>query len=341
LLAGQHEKAADKSEPFSRNSNNSKELDQQRSTNQDCKFTKRSWARQEILRLLINRDRKRKLLDRINEQAVISERNFKTTGNASVPSYVPFFGKKIKGLDIAIIMLEEIEEKENNSLFLQKDLNENDKVSERIPQEKFGSVLEGRSRMDEASDVCRRSSSLLASKLKRSLTNGERNELEKRSLEAYAKSKGIWLPFGDLAKLGNIGANGDENNNYYSKDGYVYKMNNLMHSRDSITTLFNKIRLHNTLFPETKYELIGFCGFDCRSVYPIFRQKLIHNSVPATNSEIDKHMSSLGFEKTGKGTFVKGNYELTDLLPKNVLKSENGNVYIVDCEIKDNSNKTF
>jgi hypothetical protein len=96
LLAGQHEKAADKSEPFSRNSNNSKELDQQRSTNQDCKFTKRSWARQEILRLLINRDRKRKLLDRINEQAVISERNFKTTGNASVPSYELLFGKDIK-----------------------------------------------------------------------------------------------------------------------------------------------------------------------------------------------------------------------------------------------------
>ena len=43
---------------------------------------------------------KGKLLDRINDQADISERNFKTTGNASLPSSEPFLGKDTKLLTI-------------------------------------------------------------------------------------------------------------------------------------------------------------------------------------------------------------------------------------------------
>ena len=50
---------------------------------------------------------------------------------------------------------------------------------------------------------------------------------------------------------------------------------------------------------------------------------------------IDTYMAALGFVKTGQeGHFTNGTYEAWDLLPRNVLVDEEGDVYVVDAEIK-------
>lgn len=49
---------------------------------------------------------------------------------------------------------------------------------------------------------------------------------------------------------------------------------------------------------------------------------------------IDTYMAALGFEKTGEeGHFTNGEFEVWDLLPRNVLVDDEGDIYVVDAEI--------
>ena len=46
-------------------------------------------------------------------------------------------------------------------------------------------------------------------------------------------------------------------------------------------------------------------------------------------------MSALGFTKQNdKGRYVNADYEVWDLLPRNVLKDNDGDIYVIDAEIK-------
>lgn len=49
--------------------------------------------------------------------------------------------------------------------------------------------------------------------------------------------------------------------------------------------------------------------------------------------EIDTYMSAVGFTKTGIGRYENQDYNVWDLLPRNVLKDSDGDIYIIDAEI--------
>ena len=114
----------------------------------------------------------------------------------------------------------------------------------------------------------------------------------------------------------------------------IYKVNNLLNA-GGICNLLEKILLHNIIFPNTYYSLYGFAGYDGRSVLPVLKQKRICNSHPATQIMIDTYMAALGFNKTSAvGRFSNSTYEVWDLVPRNVLVDDDGDIYVVDAEIK-------
>ena len=122
-------------------------------------------------------------------------------------------------------------------------------------------------------------------------------EVEQRCVERYAKEHDCWLPMEHVFELGVPGPSGNEN--------------------------------------DTAYILYGFAGFDGRTVQPVLRQKRIANARPATQVMIDTYMAALGFTKTDReGRFTNGIYEAWDLLPRNVLIDEEGDLYVVDTEIR-------
>jgi hypothetical protein len=111
----------------------------------------------------------------------------------------------------------------------------------------------------------------------------------------------------------------------------------------TITNLFNKVLLHNCLFPEVKYEFVGFTGIDNGTnripyVEVIFKQQLVDETVPATPNEIANFMQSLNFRKVNHTSFSNTQYIVFDLFPRNVLKDNNGNIYVVDSEFSDKTN---
>lgn len=130
---------------------------------------------------------------------------------------------------------------------------------------------------------------------------------------------------------------GNENEVYLNEnERAVYKVNNLVNSDGSILKFLDGVELHNKLFPLTKYQLIGFTGFDNRSVMPIIKQGYIADSYFATPTEITDYMKALGFKKLSDTSFTNGQYTVSDLLPRNVLKDSNGNIFVIDDMISEN-----
>ena len=93
--------------------------------------------------------------------------------------------------------------------------------------------------------------------------------------------------------------------------------------------------MHNAIFPDTAYSFYGFAGFDGRTVQPVITQPRVAEAHPATQIMIDTYMAAIGFEKTTTvGRFSNKTYEVWDLVPRNVLVDAEGDVFVVDAEIK-------
>ena len=138
----------------------------------------------------------------------------------------------------------------------------------------------------------------------------------------------------DIFQLGIPGPSGHENDTYVAENG-IYKVNNLLNNNGSIVSLLQKIVLHNELFPDTAYSFFGFAGFDGRTVMPVLFQPRIANAKPASQIMIDTYMAALGFEKgSDVGRFKNKEYDTWDILPRNVLFDADGDIYVVDAEIK-------
>lgn len=233
---------------------------------------------------------------------------------------------------------------ESNSVSLQGDnqkVNVNDEVSESIPQGEYGTETPQNPGMEETSIGLRNrveASTRDAQASGGALSERTKQEIEQRSAESYAKETGQWVPMSDTFAWQPM-PSGNENNVYLNtNDGHVYKVNNLMNSK-GILPLFERLKLHNQLFPESKYEFVGFTGFDNGSVFPIFKQEYVNGAEPATPEEIDNYMQSLGFNQTGEAEYSNGDVIISDLRPRNVLKDVEGDIYVIDAEFKRDAEK--
>ena len=166
-----------------------------------------------------------------------------------------------------------------------------------------------------------------------SQTNGGCLEIEQRITEQYAKTHNLWIPIDYMFDLGVPGPSGNENDTYVS-DNTIFKVNNLFNS-GSIVKLLEKILLHNIIFPNTSYKFYAFTGYDGRSIMPVLQQDRISDAHPANQEMIDTYMTALGFSKQSTtGKYANESFIVWDIVPRNVLVDEDGDLYVVDAEIK-------
>ena len=208
-----------------------------------------------------------------------------------------------------------------------------DDISQSVSQRGRGEEIAENRRIYEVSDELLRRSQLYEAQLRDGQEHVSRFEVEQRVAEQYAKENGLWVPMHEVFDLGVPGPSGTENDTYVSND-IVYKVNNLLNS-GSIVKLLEKISWHNILFYDTFYAFYGFTGFDGRTVMPILQQRLVKEATLATPIEIDTYMAALGFTKlNNEGRYVNADFEVWNLVPRNVLKDKGGDIYIIDAEIK-------
>ena len=121
-------------------------------------------------------------------------------------------------------------------------------------------------------------------------------EIEQRITESFAKEHGLWLPIDSVFDLGTPGPSGNENDTYVSND-IIYKVNNLL--------------------------------------MPILKQDLVKNANPTPQVSIDTYMAALGFNREDAvGHYSNGVFIVWDLIPRNVLVDPDGDIFVVDAEIK-------
>ncbi|MBR4565806.1 MAG: hypothetical protein IKO17_02535 [Prevotella sp.] len=205
--------------------------------------------------------------------------------------------------------------------------------SQPVPQGSDGAQDTENRRIAAIADELKRLCTIHEAQCGDSLQNVSRFEIEQRTAEQMAKSQGFWIPMMDVFNLGIPGPSGNENDTYVG-ERVIYKVNNLLNC-GSIAGLLHKILMHNILFPDTAYSFYGFAGFDGRTIQPVIVQPRIADAHPATKIQIDTYMAALDFEKTAQeGRYRNGQYEVWDLVPRNVLIDNEGDIFVVDAEIK-------
>ena len=209
----------------------------------------------------------------------------------------------------------------------------NDDISKSVSQGSNGAQDEKDSRIAAIANELERLCSVHEAQCGNSQQNVSRLDTEQRAAEQMAKSQGYWIPMMDIFNLGVPGPSGNENDTYVGEK-VIYKVNNLLNS-GSIVALLHKVLMHNAIFPDTAYSFYGFAGFDGRTVQPVIVQPRIANAHPATKIMIETYMAALGFEKTNEdGRFKNNRYEVWDLVPRTVLVDDEGDIFVIDAEIK-------
>ncbi len=205
-------------------------------------------------------------------------------------------------------------------------------ISESVSQRGSGEETAENSRIHEVADELRRRCQLYEAQLRDGQSDVNHLEVEQRVAEQYAKDNGMWLSISDVFDLGVPGPSGNENDTYVSND-IIYKVNNLLNT-GSILRLLDRVMWHNNLFYDTAYTLHAFTGFEGRTIMPVLRQRLIKDAVPATVIEIETYMAAIGFTKLNdEGRYANDEYVVWDMVPRNVLRDKDGDIFIIDAEI--------
>ena len=172
------------------------------------------------------------------------------------------------------------------------------------------------------------------------MTQHELEDLEKFEALKYGKENDLWIE--DFYALGNFGLVGGHEHTLVlnTTNKTVYKSNNLINSRYLVSNVIEKVQIHNKLFPETKYNIIGFTGIDngesrTPHIEVVLKQTYIPNLIKAEPFDINLFMENIGFIQTTPESYVNDKYLVFDLFPRNVLKDNQGNLYVVDAEFRD------
>lgn len=161
-------------------------------------------------------------------------------------------------------------------------------------------------------------------------------EKKKELLKGWAIATGNWhTDISDFTNDKEPIARGKDSDVYYSKDGeYVIKFSkgkkgNRFPSDIDAPNLFGYI------FPNTAYDIIGYGEIDGNFV-TILRQPIVDIESALTEDDRVEYMRSLGFDPINKDNtaFSNGEVIVADLQKGNVVRTKEGNVRVIDADIK-------
>ncbi|MBC7569551.1 MAG: hypothetical protein H7319_07450 [Spirosoma sp.] len=160
--------------------------------------------------------------------------------------------------------------------------------------------------------------------------------LEAEALSGWAGATGLlldaaaftqqWFAFGN--------AEGGEHQ-IFQVDGTYYKRNNLAF-HTSYLEYFERLLLHNWLFPDTAYTFLGLMWVpennEPPQLRPVVSQLAFQAVRGADRSEVEAEMNRLGFTRRYEDNYVSTalNLFVDDLHDQNVLVDADGDLLIFD-----------
>ena len=158
-------------------------------------------------------------------------------------------------------------------------------------------------------------------------------------IERWAKRVGCWTDSVDKTLSESLGeqiAEGGEAK-VYDHGATLIKTIGLDYFVQPILAL-DRISLHNAYFPETNLTVLGFGRTDDNEFKIVVEQAFIEGS-HVSDEQIKEYMCNMGFELRNprNWTYATPDIYLSDLHDENVIKSKEGNIFVVDCDIRINT----
>lgn len=149
-------------------------------------------------------------------------------------------------------------------------------------------------------------------------------------LKKWAIENGCWIAHKDV--LGEFSDRGSENEVYMdSANEIVNKLNDFRYADDNLESFFQRITIHNRLFPDCAYTLQGFSQNTEGQICAVISQAFIRAERETSIEEIAGALALMGFKPQFEGEyFTDGNVDIFDALPNNVLYGIDGNLYFID-----------
>lgn len=166
----------------------------------------------------------------------------------------------------------------------------------------------------------------------------KRAETQAKYIEDWARKVGCWIENVDTTLSATFGeqlTEGGEAHVYKHGDSLV-KSIGLDYFIEPILAL-DRISLHNAYFPETGLTVLGFGRNEENEFFIVVEQSFIQGS-QMTDQEIADFMDKMGFKLINprNWTFATPDIYLSDMHDENVIRSAQGNIFVVDCDIRIN-----
>ena len=167
----------------------------------------------------------------------------------------------------------------------------------------------------------------------------QRGKAQESLIEHWAKKVNCWYDGVDESLAQQFGeriAEGGEATVY--QQGYnLTKSIGLDYYIQPILAL-DRISLHNAFFPETKLLVAGFGRLTGGEFQIIVEQQYIQGT-KMSDAEIRTFAEKMGFELRNprNWTYATPEIYLSDMHDENIIKSREGNIFVVDCDIRINT----
>ncbi len=157
-----------------------------------------------------------------------------------------------------------------------------------------------------------------------------RKEKEVTELVNFIEQNNFWFNNIDENKYAGEGA---EQKVYLDEDGrHVLKLNDSIFY-SSWLGYFNSLQIHNLLFPDTKYELIGFKKVQ-EKLYAVVKQHLVESTSSTNLDDVKRYLENNGFSNKRNNDYYSTELGiiLEDLHDENVLTNK-GILFFIDTVI--------
>ena len=167
----------------------------------------------------------------------------------------------------------------------------------------------------------------------------QRGAKQEAVIEQWAKAVGCWTErvedslhsiFGDEIAEGGEAKVYDHGSTLVKSIGLDYFILPIL--------ALDRISLHNAYFPETQLNVLGF-GRNQRNEFKIICEQPFIGGMHLSDEEIAEYMQRMGFELRNprNWTYATPDIYLSDMHDENVIKSNEGNIFVVDCDIRINT----
>ena len=167
----------------------------------------------------------------------------------------------------------------------------------------------------------------------------KRGEEQAKRIESWAKTVGIWfdnieVKLSDI--LGEKIAEGGEAM-VFDHGSTLVKSIGLDYFVEPILAL-DRISLHNAYFPETRLTVLGF-GRNSDNEFKIIVEQPFIKGERITEEDIAEFMKNMGFQlyNARNWTYATPDIYLSDMHDENVIRSQSGNIFVIDCDIRINT----